>query len=156
MRAAPVKKRFWRCERGAAAVEFAFIVPIMALVVMGIVDYGTFINQRMKLQDLARTATQYVVQGGSDTDVVANIIESSDFYKDSAAKGQAITVTRQQLCECAGGRSINCNSSCPNSGDYIRYFYAVTLDSTYRPIFAYPGISSSIALRGYARMPYNP
>jgi Flp pilus assembly protein TadG len=149
---------FIKCERGVAATEFALLVPVFVVITLGIVDYGRFINERMKLQELSRTAVQYVVQGGSDSDVVANIIQTSDFYERAVADGQTINVETSQECECADGASISCNTSstCSASGDYKRYFYTATLESTYDTIFVYPGIPDSVSLTGYTRMQYNP
>lgn len=132
------------------------IVPILVLLVLGVVDYGTFINQKMKLQDLSRTVVQYVVQGGADVDVMTNIVETSDFYAAAKAVGQAVNVTTEQQCECANGVYAVCTGTCAGVGDYMRYYYAATIDSTYEPIFIYPGIPASITLTGYSRMQYNP
>ena len=147
---------FFRCERGVAAIEFAMIVPVFALILIGIADYGMFMNQKMKIQDLSVTAVQYVAQGGSETNVVSGVINTSDFYVASAAKGQTINVTTSASCECANGNSISCNLTCPNTGDYLRHYYTVTLTSAYTPIFPYPGIPNSITLTGSSRMQYNP
>jgi Flp pilus assembly protein TadG len=145
-------KGFFRCERGIAAIEFALIVPMLIMILIGVVDYGMFINQKMKLQDLARTATQYVVQGGSDANVMADIIQTSDFYKAAAAKGQVITVATETLCECANAVAVSCTGTCTGSGNYVRHFYSATLSGTYKPLFVYPGIGSDLKLTGYSRM----
>ena len=147
---------FFQCEKGVAAVEFALLVPVLVIILMGVVDYGTFMNQKMKLQDLSRTAVQYVVQGGSASDVMANIVETSDFYTAAGADGQTVNVDMAQECECAGGTSVSCSGTCSAVGDYMRYFYSARLDSTYTPIFVYPGLPTSIRLEGYSRMQYNP
>ena len=143
---------FFQCEKGVAAVEFAMIVPILLLILVGTVDYGMFINSKMKLQDLSRSAAQYVVQGGSDDDVMENIIQTSDFYTESQAAGQTITVTTEQICECANGNNIECDSTC-GSNDYLRNYYIATLESTYAPII--PGFDN-VTLQGYSRIQYNP
>ncbi|HEY4722139.1 MAG TPA: TadE/TadG family type IV pilus assembly protein, partial [Anaerolineae bacterium] len=115
-------KRFFQSERGIAAIEFAMILPVLTLILIGIADYGMFINQRMKLQDLSRTITQYVVQGGSDANVMADIVQTSDFYTASIAKGQAVDVVTATQCECAGGATVSCTSSCAGYNDYVRHF----------------------------------
>ena len=146
------QSNFFQCEKGVAAVEFAMIVPVLLLILVGTVDYGMFINSKMKLQDLSRSAAQYVVQGGSNDDVMKDIIQASDFYTKSQAAGQTITVTTEQVCECANGNSVECGSTC-GSNDYLRNYYIATLESTYSPII--PGFNS-ITLQGYSRIQYNP
>lgn len=149
-------EKFLKCERGIAAIEFAMILPVLALILVGVIDYGMFINQRMKLQDLARTATQYVVQGGSAANVTADIIQASDFYSAASKKGQKIDVVPDVQCECAGGTPVSCTGICTGVGNYVRRFYSMTLSSTYKPIFAYPGVSKGVTMSGYARMQYVP
>jgi hypothetical protein len=146
---------FFRNESGVAAVEFALIAPVFLLLMAGILDYGLMINYQMKLQDLSRTAAQYVVQGGSDADVMEDIIETSDFYQDSVAKGQDIILSTDTECECGNGVSMSCALSCPSDGDYLRSFYIVTLTSTYQTLFPYPGLDDSITVNGYSRLQYN-
>lgn len=53
-----------RCrDRGAAAVEFALVVPLLLLLVMGILDYGRFFFDSVSLRQGAREgARQAVVQ----------------------------------------------------------------------------------------------
>ena len=50
-------------DRGAAAVEFALVVPILLLLVFGIIDYGRFFFDSVSLRQGAREgARQAVVQ----------------------------------------------------------------------------------------------
>jgi Flp pilus assembly protein TadG len=138
-------------------MEFAIIIPALSLILLGIIDFGMFMNQRMKLQELAASAAQYVVQKGSDADVEANVIEISDFYVASTAAGQTIGIDTGTDCECANGvGALTCSSTCPTTGDYLRHFFYARLTSTYTPIFPYPGIPATMDLEGYARMQYNP
>lgn len=46
-------KRF-RSERGAAAVEFALIVPILLLLLFGIIEFGRVYNAQIELSGAAR------------------------------------------------------------------------------------------------------
>jgi len=46
--------RFSRCERGQALVEFALVVPILLLLVVGLVEFGRAWNTKQVLTDAAR------------------------------------------------------------------------------------------------------
>lgn len=48
-------------DRGAAAVEFAFVVPLLLLLVMGILDYGRFFFDSVSLRQGAREAARQAV-----------------------------------------------------------------------------------------------
>jgi len=67
-------------DRGAAAVEFALVVPLLLLLVMGILDYGRFFFDSVSLRQGAREAArQAVVQvyGASCTGTVGAKIACS-------------------------------------------------------------------------------
>ncbi|MEO6529858.1 MAG: TadE family protein [Specibacter sp.] len=51
-------------QRGAAAVEFALILPVLLFMLLGVVDFGMFIGQNISLQSAAREgARQGITQG---------------------------------------------------------------------------------------------
>jgi hypothetical protein len=49
-----------------ASVEFAFIVPIIILIVLGTYDIGNYVLQEMKLTEAAQAGGQYAVAYPSD------------------------------------------------------------------------------------------
>ena len=69
-------RAIWRLRRfrsndGAAAVEFALVLPILALILFGIIDYGLYFNasiqSRSGVHDAARAAAVAPSQGGDTT-----------------------------------------------------------------------------------------
>ena len=51
-------------QRGAAAVEFAIILPVLLFMLLGVVDFGVFFGQNISLQSAAREgARQGITQG---------------------------------------------------------------------------------------------
>ena len=69
-------RAIWRMRRfqpddGAAAVEFALVLPILALILFGIIDYGLYFNasiqSRSGVHDAARAAAVAPSQGGDTT-----------------------------------------------------------------------------------------
>lgn len=55
-----------RQDRGAAAVEFALVVPILLLVVIGIFNFGFLFAQQIALNNGARQAARFAVVDGRD------------------------------------------------------------------------------------------
>lgn len=53
-----------RTERGAAAVEFALVLPILVLVLVGIVNFSFVLAQQISLNNAARQAARYAVVDG--------------------------------------------------------------------------------------------
>ncbi|MDX6480021.1 MAG: hypothetical protein QOG85_531 [Gaiellaceae bacterium] len=48
-----------KCEQGQTLVEFALILPIMLLLVIGIFDFGSAFNSKNDLNFLANTAARF-------------------------------------------------------------------------------------------------
>ncbi|GAA2198747.1 TadE/TadG family type IV pilus assembly protein [Sinomonas flava] len=48
-------------ERGAAAVEFALVLPVLILLLLGIVDYGRLFNAQQTLTYAARSGARVMV-----------------------------------------------------------------------------------------------
>jgi Flp pilus assembly pilin Flp len=53
-------------ERGAAAVEFALLLPLLVLIVFGIVDFGRAINAQITLTQAAREGARALALGQTD------------------------------------------------------------------------------------------
>ncbi len=53
-----------RNDRGASAVEFALVVPILILILIGIVNFGFVLAQQISLNSAARQAARYAVVDG--------------------------------------------------------------------------------------------
>ena len=49
-----------RDDRGATAVEFALLLPLLLLIVMGIVDFGRMLNAQQTLTQAAREGARLV------------------------------------------------------------------------------------------------
>jgi hypothetical protein len=69
-------RAIWRARRrrqddGAAAVEFALVLPILVLILFGIIDYGLYFNASLQarwgVHDAARAAAVAPDQGGDTT-----------------------------------------------------------------------------------------
>lgn len=65
-----------RDDTGAAAVEFALVLPVLLLVVFGIVDAGRMLNMQLALTQAAREGVRVTALGGSDADAVARATEA--------------------------------------------------------------------------------
>jgi len=53
-------------DRGAAAVEFALLLPLLLLIVLGIIDFGRLLNAQITLTQAAREGTRLVALGQSN------------------------------------------------------------------------------------------
>lgn len=57
----------WRSERGAAAVEFALVLPMLLAILLGIIEFGRAYNAQVSLTHSAREAARSFAIGEKRT-----------------------------------------------------------------------------------------
>lgn len=70
-------------QKGQALVEFALVVPILLIIVMGIIEFGFMFNAYITISNASREGARLGVLGGNDAAVVARVIETSPNLDDS-------------------------------------------------------------------------
>lgn len=99
--------KFKNSERGAAAVEFALVVPMLMAIVFGIIIFGQVFTVQIAVTQAARTAVRSMVVSDPKVDATpkataiglanANTMGAAafayNFSKDSCAPNTAMTVT---------------------------------------------------------------
>ena len=66
-----------RNQNGQSLVEFAIILPIILLLVMGILQFGMMLNSYLAIQNAAREGARAGVVGSTDTEIRNLIISTS-------------------------------------------------------------------------------
>ena len=79
-----------RGERGAAAVEFALVLPILMMLVFGIIDFGYVINRDTMLNNATREGVRAASVGASAAEVEAVV--------KSGLPGMSTAVTVSVTC----------------------------------------------------------
>lgn len=64
-------RRLHRRQDGAAAVEFALVVPVLILLVVGIIEFAWAFNQQIEMTSAAREGARYMAIHYTDPDAVA-------------------------------------------------------------------------------------
>ena len=59
-----------KSNRGQALVEFALMLPVLMLLVVGMMDFGLIINQHMVVAEAAREGARSAALGESDAEVI--------------------------------------------------------------------------------------
>lgn len=76
-------------DRGAIIVEFALIVPILLMLLVGIINFGVAYNTQIRVQGAAREGARALALGNSAVEAVdrLNLIEGGDAISVSSQRG---------------------------------------------------------------------
>lgn len=120
--------RFRRNRSGVAAVEFAFIAPILAAASLGLADVGSIVTGRMDMHSAVRTGAQYLMNGGKDLDVAKNLVLSS--WTSRPTNGYVVA---NHFCMCATNLHA-CDALCDDGSipeSYIQLQAYATLEGLF-------------------------
>lgn len=138
-------KRFITETKGTSAIEFAFLAPILIFMIIGTLDAGIFIQQKMQLHNAVSSAANYAAQTGEIDNIDTVAAESYDGDINN------ITLVSEFECECSDGSVTTCPRYC-GMNDFQRRFISVSAEGTFSPMFVYPGIPDSIDLSTNVRV----
>jgi Flp pilus assembly protein TadG len=139
-RARVVGWAFARQAGGAAAIEFAIVVPMLILTMICIVDFGVGYYRKMQVQDAAQIGAQYAMRHGFDTTAIQNAIASATSFA-----GITASPAPTEYCGCpstSGVAAVSCTATC-DGGATPGTYMTVSAQGTYTTIMSYPLIDSS-------------
>jgi Flp pilus assembly protein TadG len=144
--------RLARDERGASIVELALVVPVMASLLVGMVDLSRAYSYKLKLEQSAQRAIEKIQQYQTTTSTYSTLQTEAA----AAAGVPTSNVVIDYWLECDGTRATNYNSSCSTGQTYARWVQ-VDVTGTFTPLFAskrYPGANANgtFTLHGIAGM----
>jgi Flp pilus assembly protein TadG len=121
-----------RDERGTSIIEMAFVVPIFATLLLGVVDVSRAYSEQLQLEQAAYRAVEKVQQYQSSNSTV-------DTLKSEAADAAGITATTDNpdityTLYCDGVAQSNYDTTCDSGKTYIRQVN-VKLTKTFTPMF---------------------
>lgn len=134
---------FRRDERGAAAVEFAIVLPLLLVIVFGIIDFGRYLAVRNNLAAAVREGARLASAQATSAEVVsvgrgrtAGYLAAVERGADSAATAGLVSVTMDQPA--AGLITVSVTG------------YAFSPVTPYADQFFKSGSASSIALPAFS------
>lgn len=134
-----MKRLHSRWRSGVSSLEFALLMPIMLAMLVGLVDWGLAIDQRIQLQTAVRAGAQYALRMPTDTAGITAAVRA-------AAVDRTLTVGSPVMwCEC-GGAAASCSGSCDGG---LQRFLSVNATQAYAPLTpAGPtSVSADVTLR---------
>lgn len=144
-------KTFLKNRDGIAAVEFALITPVMFVIILGLFDYGLYMNQLMQTDNALRATVQYMAEADEDAYLTPTVLKQDIVDEVLAFTGVEIEADDLTLpntlpvCECSDGSSVVCATGDCGEDDYVRRFVEATIDNTYTIMIPIPGVGNSIS-----------
>lgn len=118
-----------RDASGAAAIELALIAPILAAMLIGMVDLGTAFSHKLRLEQIAQRVIEKVQQNGAlPTMETALELEATT----AAGAGSVADVTFRLECN---GAATPYATGCPSGQKYAR-FVELVVSQSHTPIIA--------------------
>ena len=75
-------------DRGAAAVEFALIVPVLLILVFGIMEFSRLYNEQISLSNAARSAARVMAISNDQGQAVSAAIGGAPALNPAISSGQ--------------------------------------------------------------------
>lgn len=123
--------------RGVGIMELALITPVLAVMLIGIVDLSRGLAARASLAQAAYRTLERVTVGGAQNDYTYLQAEAAE-----AARVTPDRVTVEKWLECDGERQADYNAVCAPEKMISRYVQ-ITIRSTYQPSFRYGPLSQT-------------
>src|ERR1700756_2346653 len=83
---------------GAVAVEFGFLIPVLALMVISVIDIGFGVYRKMQVEDAAQAGVQFAIAHGFDANAISTAVPSATNPPAITASPPPVT-----FCGCATG-----------------------------------------------------
>ncbi len=134
-------------DRGATAVEFALLVPLLLLLVFGIIDFGRALNAQITITQAAREGARLASLGQSATAVQTRTI--------GAALGLNLGAGNVAVSGGSGGVS-GSGQACPAGSAALGQNATVTVTYTFSfvtPVGSIGGFGSTLSQTAQGVMP---
>jgi Flp pilus assembly protein TadG len=118
---------FTRSINGAAAVEFALILPILFSVVVGIADFGIVMMRKNDINIVINTGFHYALLKSDDASAIERAMTN-------AISLTPLIVSATQVCRCAEDMTASCNNQCSDMTSPAHY-YRLEAETSVNPIF---------------------
>ncbi len=149
MRTSSHIRRLVRSRDGNAAVEFAFIAPILATLLWAGYDFGQVIEEKIRLTNAAVAGVQFATQNAANAQNASAIQNTVRAAANDTVN--AIAVTSALACSCEDGSTITCGAGTCASGVPVQQA-TVTVQENFSVSVATPFFAAAVPLSVSASM----
>ncbi|HAM26198.1 MAG TPA: pilus assembly protein TadE [Microbacteriaceae bacterium] len=112
-------------QRGAAAVEFALVLPVLLLLIMGLIEFSLIFNSQISLTNAAREGARVMAIHNDPAAATSAAIAAAPSVNDPAIAAGDVTVSPS---DCAAGSTVTVTIH--YSAKLLTGFFGVTLPLT--------------------------
>lgn len=133
---------FIKAERGAVAIEFTMVVPVLLIILIATADFGLGFYRKMQVQTASQRAAMYATVKGYNATAISNVITASP-------GAPASTPAPAKYCGCPGSTGltvVSCTATCTVAGSSYTpgTYVSASAQATYSPIMPYPGLAGPL------------
>jgi len=145
-------RRFGAARAANAAVEFAYVTPVLLGISLPLVDLGSAAYYQMRVQDAAEAGAQYALTSGYSSSSITSAAQNATSL--GANVGATPSETYNCIVSGAIGPSVASGTTCAD-GSTAGTFVTVATTYSYTLILAIPGLTNPMALSGTATVRIN-
>ena len=139
-------RTLWADDRGTSIIELALATPILAAVLMGMVDLSRAYSERLQLEQATQRAIEKVFNNQTQSTSYNTLKNEAVSAAVDAGYTEVTTanVTIDYWLECNGARAADYDTPCPD-GQLIARYINVAIQRKFTPFFGtrfFPGANS--------------
>jgi Flp pilus assembly protein TadG len=139
-----------RNERGAALVELAVALPLLAVILVGTIDFGRAFRTAMIVTNAARAGALYGSHSVPNAGDTAGMQAAATAVLTSNGLTAGTAPSAVRTCYCANtagtfGSAVACNTTCA-SGQHIVATVTVTATRTFSMSAPFPGLPATVTI----------
>ena len=139
-----------RNERGAALVELAVALPLLAVIMVGAIDFGRAFRTAMVVTNAARAGALYGQHSQPNAGSPTGMRDAANAVLIANGLGNSPLPLFSETCFCANaagtfGAAVLCNSTCA-SGQHIVATVTVTATRTFSMSSPFPGLPATVTI----------
>ena len=137
---------FCKAPDGVIAIEFAFIAPVMLVLMLGVIEASLAISDKLTVQSAARAGTHFgltkpPVQGNM-APIVAAVRAAMPADWATANNGGAPQINASLYCECQVTGPAACGAPCA-AGEAQMTYLKVQVQKLYKPLLSFRNFAPS-------------
>lgn len=141
-----------RSNDGTSMVEFALLMPVIAFMLLGLIETGRYTALSVRVSNAARAGAEFAsirpsVTAYDGSDIVNAACADSGLSCTSSPSQNAMSVTSNVTCTFSDGSADpTCSLPAQGSGLQRKMYVHVTTTASFTPLIQYPLLPASVPM----------